>query len=215
MDLISLSELSALVQVILVDLVLAGDNAIVIGMAVVGLPAHLRGRVLVLGIAAATVLRVIFALLTVQLLQIIGLLLAGGILLLWVSWKLWRELRAQSQQQHAARNIGAMAGGEPVDNARAPVKSLRAAVTQIIIADVSMSLDNVLAVAGVARDHLWVLIFGLALSIAFMGLAAAYIARILARNHWIGYLGLAVIVYVSLSMIYEGSLQVIGVMSQA
>lgn len=215
MDLISLSEFSALVQVILVDLVLAGDNAIVIGMAVVGLPAHLRGRVLVLGIAAATILRVVFALLTVQLLQIIGLLLAGGILLLWVSWKLWRELRAQSQQQHAARNIGAMAGGEPVDNARAPVKSLRAAVTQIIIADVSMSLDNVLAVAGVARDHLWVLIFGLALSIAFMGLAAAFIARILARNHWIGYLGLAVILYVSLSMIYEGSLQVIGVMSQA
>ncbi len=215
MDLISLSELSALVQVILVDLVLAGDNAIVIGMAVVGLPAHLRGRVLVLGIAAATVLRVIFALLTVQLLQIIGLLLAGGILLLWVSWKLWRELRVQSQQQHAARNIGAMAGGEPVDNARAPVKSLRAAVTQIIIADVSMSLDNVLAVAGVARDHLWVLIFGLALSIAFMGLAAAFIARILARNHWIGYLGLAVILYVSVSMIYEGSLQIIGAMSQA
>ncbi len=215
MDLISLSEFSALVQVILVDLVLAGDNAIVIGMAVVGLPAHLRGRVLVLGIAAATVLRVIFALLTVQLLQIIGLLLAGGILLLWVSWKLWRELRAQSQQQHAARNIAAMAGGEPVDNARAPEKSLRAAVTQIIIADVSMSLDNVLAVAGVARDHLWVLIFGLALSIAFMGLAAAFIARILARNHWIGYLGLAVILYVSVSMIYEGSLQVIGVMSQA
>ena len=215
MDLISLSEFSALVQVILVDLVLAGDNAIVIGMAVVGLPAHLRGRVLALGIAAATVLRVIFALLTVQLLQIIGLLLAGGILLLWVSWKLWRELRTQSQQLHAARNIGAMAGGEPVDNARAPVKSLRAAVTQIIIADVSMSLDNVLAVAGVARDHVWVLIFGLALSIAFMGLAAAYIARILARNHWIGYLGLAVIVYVSLSMIYEGSLQVIGVISQA
>ena len=215
MDLISLSELSALVQVILVDLVLAGDNAIVIGMAVVGLPAHLRGRVLVLGIAAATVLRVIFALLTVQLLQIIGLLLAGGILLLWVSWKLWRELRVHSQQQHAARNIGAMAGGDSVDNARAPVKSLRAAVTQIIIADVSMSLDNVLAVAGVARDHLWVLIFGLALSIAFMGLAAAFIARILARNHWIGYLGLAVILYVSLSMIYEGSRQVIGVMSQA
>lgn len=215
MDLISLSEFSALVQVILVDLVLAGDNAIVIGMAVVGLPAHLRGRVLVLGIAAATVLRVVFALLTVQLLQIIGLLLAGGILLLWVSWKLWRELRAQSQQQHAARNIGAMAGGEPVDNARAPVKSLRAAVTQIIIADVSMSLDNVLAVAGVARGHLWVLIFGLALSIAFMGLAAAFIARILARNHWIGYLGLAVIVYVSVSMIHEGSLQIIGVMSQA
>ena len=209
MDLISLSELSALVQVILVDLVLAGDNAIVIGMAVVGLPAHLRGRVLVLGIAAATGLRVVFALLTVYLLQIIGLLLAGGILLLWVSWKLWRELRVQSQQQQAARNIKAMAGGETVEGVQAPVKSLRSAVTQIIVADVSMSLDNVLAVAGVARDHLWVLIFGLVLSIAFMGLAAALIARILARNHWIGYLGLVVILYVSVSMIYDGAIQVI------
>ena len=213
MDLISLSELSALVQVILVDLVLAGDNAIVIGMAVVGLPAHLRGRVLVLGIAAATGLRVVFALLTVYLLQIIGLLLAGGILLLWVSWKLWRELRVQSQQQQAARNIKAMAGGEPVEGVQAPVKSLRSAVTQIIVADVSMSLDNVLAVAGVARDHLWVLIFGLVLSIAFMGLAAALIARILARNHWIGYLGLVVILYVSVSMIYDGAIQVIQAMN--
>ena len=213
MDLISLSELSALVQVILVDLVLAGDNAIVIGMAVVGLPAHLRGRVLVLGIAAATGLRVVFALLTVYLLQIIGLLLAGGILLLWVSWKLWRELRVQSQQQQAARNIKAMADGEPVEGVQAPVKSLRSAVTQIIVADVSMSLDNVLAVAGVARDHLWVLIFGLVLSIAFMGLAAALIARILARNHWIGYLGLVVILYVSVSMIYDGAIQVIQVMN--
>ena len=209
MDLISLSELSALVQVILVDLVLAGDNAIVIGMAVVGLPAHLRGRVLVLGIAAATGLRVVFALLTVYLLQIIGLLLAGGILLLWVSWKLWRELRVQSQQQQAARNIKAMADGEPMEDVQAPVKSLRSAVTQIIVADVSMSLDNVLAVAGVARDHTWVLIFGLVLSIAFMGLAAALIARILARNHWIGYLGLVVILYVSVSMIYDGAIQVI------
>ena len=213
MDLISLAEVSALVQVILVDLVLAGDNAIVIGMAVVGLPAHQRGRVLMLGIAAATVLRVVFALLTVQLLQIIGLLLAGGILLLWVSWKLWRELRAQSQQQHAARNIRAMADGAADEAEQAPTKSLRAAVTQIIIADVSMSLDNVLAVAGIARDHLWVLIFGLALSIAFMGLAAALIARVLARNHWIGYLGLAVIVYVSFSMIYEGAIQIMGAMN--
>ena len=213
MELISLAGLSALVQVILVDLVLAGDNAIVIGMAVVGLPAHQRGRVLVLGIAAATGLRVVFALLTVYLLQIIGLLLAGGILLLWVSWKLWRELRVQSEQQHAARNIGSMTSGTPVDDAQAPTKTLRAAVTQIIVADVSMSLDNVLAVAGVARDHLWVLIFGLALSIAFMGLAAALIARVLARNHWIGYLGVAVILYVSVSMIYEGSIQVIGAMS--
>ena len=213
MDLISVAELSALVQVILVDLVLAGDNAIVIGMAVVGLPAHQRGRVLVFGIAAATGLRVVFALLTVYLLQIIGLLLAGGILLLWVSWKLWRELRAQAQQQHAARNIRAMTGGAPVDDSHAQGKTMRAAVTQIIVADISMSLDNVLAVAGVARDHLWVLIFGLALSIAFMGLAAALIARVLARNHWIGYLGLTVILYVAVSMIYEGAVQVMGAMS--
>ena len=213
MDLISVAELSALVQVILVDLVLAGDNAIVIGMAVAGLPAHQRGRVLVFGIAAATGLRVVFALLTVYLLQIIGLLLAGGILLLWVSWKLWRELRAQAQQQHAARNIRAMAGGAPVDDSHAHGKTMRAAVTQIIVADISMSLDNVLAVAGVARDHLWVLVFGLALSIAFMGLAAALIARVLVRNHWIGYLGLAVILYVAVSMIYEGAVQVLDVMS--
>ena len=213
MDLISLAEVSAVVQVILVDLVLAGDNAIVIGMAVVGLPAHQRSRVLMLGIAAATALRVVFALLTVQLLQIIGLLLAGGILLLWVSWKLWRELRAQSQQQHAARNIHTMAGGADDEVEQAPTKTLRAAVAQIIVADVSMSLDNVLAVAGIARDHLWVLIFGLALSIAFMGLAAALIARVLARNHWIGYLGLAVILYVSVSMIYEGAIQIMGAMS--
>ena len=214
MLLISLSELSALVQVILVDLVLAGDNAIVIAMAVMGLPAHQRGRVVVMGIAAATLLRIVFAMLTVYLLQIIGLLLAGGILLLWVSWKLWRELRAQSQQEHAARQLGANAGSDAAENGEhAPRKSLRSAITQIIIADVSMSLDNVLAVAGVARDHLWILIFGLALSVAFMGLAAAFIARVLARNHWIGYLGLAVILYVSVSMIYEGTIQVIGAMS--
>ena len=213
MDLISLAELSALVQVILVDLVLAGDNAIVIGMAVVGLPAHQRVRVMVLGIAAATALRVVFSLLTVYLLQIIGLLLAGGILLLWVSWKLWRELRARAQQEQAARQFRAMTGGAAENEMQAPLKSMRYAVTQIIIADVSMSLDNVLAVAGVARDHLWVLIFGLALSIAFMGLAAALIARILARNHWIGYLGLLVILYVSVRMIYEGTIQVMGAMS--
>lgn len=213
MDLISVAELSALLQVILVDLVLAGDNAIVIGMAVMGLPADQRGRVLMFGIAAATGLRVVFALLTVYLLQIIGLLLAGGILLLWVSWKLWRELRSQAQQQHAARHMQEMAGGKSIGGVDAPRKSLRAAVTQIIVADISMSLDNVLAVAGVARDHLWVLIFGLALSIAFMGLAAALIAKVLARNHWIGYLGLAVILYVSVSMIYEGTIQVMGAMS--
>lgn len=210
MDWISLAELSALAQVILVDLVLAGDNAVVIAMAVAGLPAGQRARVMVFGIAAATGLRVVFAVLTTYLLQIIGLLLAGGILLLWVSWKLWRELRAQAQQRHAARQIGAMVRGAHADDGPAPRKTMRAAITQIIVADVSMSLDNVLAVAGIARDHLWVLVFGLALSIAFMGLAAMLIARILARHHWIGYLGLAVILYVALSMIHEGAVQVMG-----
>ncbi len=177
-----MAELVALAQVVLVDLVLAGDNAIVVGIAVAGLPREHRWRVMVLGIAAATVLRIVFASFTVQLLQIIGLLLAGGLLLLWVCWKLWRELRsgrlidmrgADSPEGSSADEGGA---GLP---AVAPTKTMRQAVTQIIVADVSMSLDNVLAVAGVAREHAWVLIFGLVLSVAFMGLAAAVIARLL------------------------------------
>jgi YjbE family integral membrane protein len=209
MDLISLAELSALAQVVLVDLVLAGDNAIVVGIAVAGLPAQQRWRVMVLGIAAATVLRIVFAAFTVQLLQIIGLLLAGGLLLLWVCWKLWRELRSgrmvHSADAHTAREVPTDAPAGAV--AMVP-KTMRQAVTQIIVADVSMSLDNVLAVAGVAREHAWVLIFGLALSVAFMGLAAAVIARLLARFHWIAYVGLAIIFYVALRMIFDGSLEI-------
>lgn len=206
MDFISMAELVALAQVVLVDLVLAGDNAIVVGIAVAGLPAGQRWRVMVLGIGAATVLRIVFASFTVQLLQIIGLLLAGGLLLLWVCWKLWRELRS-------GRLIESAVPGELEPGAvaaSAPQKTMRQAVTQIIVADVSMSLDNVLAVAGVAREHAWVLVFGLALSVAFMGLAAAVIARLLGRFHWIAYVGLAVIFYVALRMIYEGSIEVIA-----
>jgi YjbE family integral membrane protein len=211
MDFISMAQLVALAQVVVVDLVLAGDNAIVVGIAAAGLPAHQRWRVMVLGIAAATVLRIVFAAFTVQLLQIIGLLLAGGLLLLWVCWKLWRELRSgrmlHSTDAHAAREVPAdeptAAGGPPM----AP-KTMRQAVSQIIVADVSMSLDNVLAVAGVAREHQWVLVFGLALSVAFMGLAAAVIARLLARFHWIAYVGLAIIFYVALRMIYDGTVEV-------
>jgi YjbE family integral membrane protein len=202
MDFVSMAELVALAQVVVVDLVLAGDNAIVVGIAVAGLPAHQRWRVMVLGIAAATVLRIVFAAFTVQLLQIIGLLLAGGLLLLWVSWKLWRELRTGRLIQGAAVPHEVPAGG--VD-ARPPAKTMRQAVTQIIVADVSMSLDNVLAVAGVAREHAWVLVVGLVLSVAFMGLAAAVIARLLARFHWIAYVGLAIIFYVALRMIYDGA----------
>ena len=206
---IDVTELTAFVQVVLVDIVLAGDNAIVVAMAVVGLPAEQRARVMILGIAAATILRVVFAVLTVQLLQLIGLVLAGGILLLWVSWKLWRELRQQRLEDAAAAEIPEMLHGPDGPVHAHETKSMRAAVTQVVIADVSMSLDNVLAVAGVAREHAWVLVAGLALSVAFMGLAAALIARILTRHHWIAYIGLAVIFYVALRMIWDGTIQII------
>jgi len=210
MEFVSTAELVALAQVVLVDLVLAGDNAIVVGIAVAGLPVAQRWRVMVLGIAAATVLRIVFASFTVQLLQIIGLLLAGGLLLLWVCWKLWRELQSGRLVEQVPREVSADDAAAPTAVAAPPQKTMRQAVTQIIVADVSMSLDNVLAVAGVAREHAWVLIFGLALSVAFMGLAAAVIARLLGRFHWIAYVGLAVILYVSLRMIWEGSLEVIA-----
>ena len=209
-----MAELVALGQVVVVDLVLAGDNAIVVGIAVAGLPAQQRWRVMVLGIAAATVLRIVFAAFTVQLLQIIGLLLAGGLLLLWVCWKLWRELRSGRMvhfpDSHAPREVPAE---EPAAAGQVPLapKTMRQAVIQIIVADVSMSLDNVLAVAGVAREHVWVLVFGLALSVAFMGLAAAVIARLLGRFHWIAYVGLAIIFYVALRMIFDGTVELLAV----
>jgi YjbE family integral membrane protein len=213
MDFISTAELVALAQVILVDLVLAGDNAIVVGIAVAGLPVQQRWRVMVLGIAAATLLRIVFASFTVQLLQIIGLLLAGGLLLLWVCWKLWRELRSgrliDVSHGHAPREVIDQADEAPGATSP-PTKTMRQAVTQIIVADVSMSLDNVLAVAGVAREHAWVLVFGLVLSVAFMGLAAAVIARLLSRFHWIAYVGLAIILYVALRMIYDGAVELLA-----
>lgn len=202
--------MTALLQVIMIDLVLAGDNAIVIGLAAAGLPAAQRTKAIIVGIAAATLLRIGFAGVTTQLLQIIGLLLAGGVLLLWVSWKMWRELRAQHHEEKAAlealANQDLNADGTVADGA--PRKTFAQAAWQIIVADVSMSLDNVLAVAGAARDYPYVLIFGLVLSIALMGLAANFIARLLQKHRWIAYVGLAVIVYVALDMIYRGSLEV-------
>jgi YjbE family integral membrane protein len=209
MEIVSMAELIALVQVVLIDLVLAGDNAVVVGMAVAGLPREQRARAMVIGIAAATLMRIGFASITVQLLQIIGLLLAGGILLLWVSWKLWRELQEQRRHRRSAagqESDGDASSGEAGVRGR---KTMRQATTQIIIADVSMSLDNVLAVAGAARDHGWVLVVGLALSVAFMGLAAVVIARLLARHHWIAYIGLALILYVALRMIFDGAVEVL------
>jgi YjbE family integral membrane protein len=206
-EIVSAAELVALLQVVLVDLVLAGDNAIVVGIVVAGLPAAQRWRVMVLGVAAATLLRIVFAAFTVTLLKIIGLLLAGGLLLLWVCWKLWRELRSgRLIQSHLGDADPEVA--EAVAAGRTEPKTLRQAVIQIIVADVSMSLDNVLAVAGVARDHAWVLVVGLVLSVAFMGLAATVIARLLNRHHWIAYVGLAVIFYVSLRMIWDGAFEV-------
>ena len=175
MDFLTPEAMTALFQVILIDLVLAGDNAIVIGLAAAGLPKEMRAKAILMGIAAATVLRIVFALGTTWLLGITGLLLAGGILLLWVCWKMWRELR----EGHADEERGAEAVSGMDLNADGSIasggarKTFRQAATQIVIADVSMSLDNVLAVAGAAHDHPWILVFGLVLSIALMGLAAS------------------------------------------
>lgn len=198
------AELIAFAQVILIDLVLAGDNAIVIGLAASGVPRHRRREVIFWGIGAAVVLRILFALVATQLLAIIGLTLAGGVLLLWVSWKLWRELRSPRRTIETAA-----AEGEPA----AEPKSMRAAITQITMADVSMSLDNVLAVAGAAREHPGILVFGLILSIALMGIAASFIARLLQRHRWIAYVGLAIILYVSVEMIWRGGHEVLAVMN--
>jgi YjbE family integral membrane protein len=212
-ELLTPEALSALLQVIFIDLVLAGDNAIVIGLAAAGLPKNQRHKAILIGIIAATVLRIGFAAITTQLLQIVGLLLAGGVLLLWVCWKMWRELRANHGQDVAEaledrdiNNDGKIAAG-------APPKTFVQAAWLIIVADVSMSLDNVLAVAGAARDHLAIMIFGLVLSIALMGLAATYIARLLQRYRWIAYVGLAIILYVALEMIYRGGHEVWGHLS--
>lgn len=204
LTLISLSELTALASVILTDIALAGDNAIVVGMAAAGLPAELRRKAILIGIVGATVMRVLFALVTSQLLKVVGLMLAGGLLLLWVSWKLWRELRESRAEDEGE----AVLEGKEVP-ARQP-KSFRDAVTQIIIADVSMSLDNVLAVAGAARDHTWVLIIGLVLSVGLMGAAATLVARLLTRHRWIAYLGLLVILFVAVTMIWDGFQQVMA-----
>ena len=203
-ELFTSEALTAFFQVVMIDLVLAGDNAIVIGLAAAGLPKEQRGRAILIGIIAATVLRIGFASITVQLLQIIGLLLAGGVLLLWVCWKMWRELRAGHDHNIDDLENELNADGTPTG----PRKTLGQAIWQITLADVSMSLDNVLAVAGAARDHPTILIFGLALSIALMGLAASFIARLLQNHRWIAYVGLAIILYVAGDMIYRGALEV-------
>jgi len=205
-DLLTPDVISALIQVILIDLVLAGDNAIVIGLAAAGLPPEQRNRAILVGVIAATVLRIAFAGMTTQLLKVVGLLFAGGLLLLWVCWKMWRELRSSHVAEiddFAAANYHINPDGTIVG--QVPRKTFAAAAWQIVVADVTMSLDNVLAVAGAAREHPIVLVFGLALSIALMGLAASFIARLLQSHRWIAYLGLAVILYVALDMMARGA----------
>ena len=196
----TVEQLWPLLQVILVDLVLAGDNAIVVGLVAATVPAPLRPRVILIGIAAAAILRIGFALVTVQLLQIIGLVLAGGLLLLWVCWKLWRELQIVQQSESDTNPASKPAS-----------KSMKHAVGQIILADISMSLDNVLAVAGIARDHTLILVIGLVLSVGLMAFAATVVAHLLERHRWIAYIGLAVILYVAVTMIWHGSHEIIQV----
>lgn len=210
MEIFTAAGLSALFQVVAIDLALAGDNAIVIGLAAAGLPADQRKRAILVGIAAATVLRIIFALITQRLLSIGPMLLiAGGLLLLWVCWKMWRELRISHEDERDATE--ALSNGDYNKDGKiagtAPRKTFSQAAWQIVIADVSMSLDNVLAVAGAAMKHPTVLIIGLALSIALMGFAASFVARLLHRYRWIAYIGLLIILYVAINMLLGGAVQ--------
>ncbi|MDJ0388594.1 TerC family protein [Roseomonas sp. E05] len=194
-------ELIALGQVLLIDLVLAGDNAIVVGMAAAGLAPDQRRKAIFWGIAAATIMRIGFAAITTQLLAIVGLTLAGGILLLWVCYKMFRELRHSETPEVQDAEAEARSSGER--------KTLRGAIIQILVADVSMSLDNVLAVAGAAKEHLWVLVVGLGISVVLMGVAATFIARLLERFRWIAWIGLLVILYVAIDMIWTGGGEVL------
>lgn len=184
------SALAAFGQVLMIDIMLAGDNAIVVGALAAGLPAAQRRRVILIGIFAALILRILFALIVTQLLQVVGLVFAGGLLLLWVGWKMWRELRDNP--------------ATPEHEDLKPARSFAAAAWAVAVADVSMSLDNVLAVAGAAREHPGILIIGLILSVILMGVAANLLARVIERYRWIAFVGLAVILFVAVRMIYDG-----------
>jgi YjbE family integral membrane protein len=208
MEIFTAAGFAALLQVIAIDLVLAGDNAIVIGLAAAGLPAEQRRKAILVGIAAATLLRIGFALITTWLLQIGPMLLiAGGLLLLWVCWKMWRELRTTHEQEQEATEALADADFDKDRKVagKTPRKTFAQAAWQIVIADVSMSLDNVLAVAGAAMEHPTVLIIGLALSVALMGFAASFVARLLHKYRWIAYVGLLIILWVAIKMLLDGA----------
>jgi YjbE family integral membrane protein len=191
---IDLGAVGAFFSVVVIDIVLAGDNAIVVGMAASGFEPERRRKIIIWGVVAATILRIALASMAVELLAIIGLTLAGGILLLWVAWKFYRDLAAPAKEE--------------VHGPATQAKSFHQAIIQIVLADLSMSLDNVLAVAGTARDHFWVLVSGLALSVALMGAASELMARLIGRNRWIAWIGLAIVTFVALRMIYDGSAEV-------
>ena len=197
-----MDEFSTLIQVILIDLLFAGDNAIAVGLVAAGLPQSQRTKVIAAGIGLAVILRIIFAVATVQLLKIPGLLLLGGLLLLWVSWRLYVDLRQRTASEDA--------GGDAVESNSLTFKQ---ALFQILAADVSMSLDNVLAVAGVAREHITILIIGLVLSVVLMLVAATLIANILNRHRWIAYIGIAIILFVAGSMLWEGTQNIVVILS--
>jgi YjbE family integral membrane protein len=189
------TQIVAMLQIAFIDLALAGDNAIVVGLAVMGLPAALRRRAILIGMAGAVILRILFSIVALKLLEVLGLTLAGGVLLAWVSFKLYRELRGADETAAA--------------HARAKPTSLASAIGAILLADVSMSLDNALAVAGAARDHIKLLVAGLLLSVALMAIAAEWVARLIARYRWIGYVGLVIVAYVAVEMIVRGMREVV------
>ncbi|MEO6226146.1 MAG: YjbE family putative metal transport protein [Sphingomicrobium sp.] len=196
--LITPQAIAAFFEILAIDIVLAGDNAIVVGALAAGLPAEQRRKVILIGVMAALVLRIGFALVVSQLLQVVGLVLAGGLLLLWVAWRMYRELRHKGESTGSAEVSGDEHSGLK------PARSFASAAWGVALADVSMSLDNVLAVAGAARDHPWVLVFGLVLSVVLMGIAANFIARYVERYRWIAWVGLAVILWVAARMIVDG-----------
>jgi len=204
LDPVFLSQLTALFSVVLIDIVLAGDNAVVVGTAAAGLPPRQQRTVIAIGVGLALIARIAFALIAVQLLTVIGLVFAGGLLLLWVAWKMWRELRRAGTPS----TVEARSAEEILPSAATGAKTFRSAVIQVAVADISMSLDNILAVAGAAREHPYIMAFGLLLSIALMGVAAGWIARLIDRHHWIAYVGLVIVLWVALDMIWEGGYEI-------
>ena len=205
--LINSAALAAFFEILLIDIVLAGDNAIVVGALAAGLPAEQRKKVIMIGVIAALVLRIAFALIVTQLLQITGLVFAGGCLLVWVAWRMYREIRHKDESAGSEEIVGDEHSGLRSS------KSFASAAWGVALADVSMSLDNVLAVAGAAREHPYVLVFGLVLSVILMGLAANFIARYIDRYRWIAWVGLAVILWVAVKMIFDGARHVAPVIA--